>query len=108
MHPQKIQWTKHAVNRAGERFGFRSDIVIPNRVILKQAADLPDGTEFRVKRGRVVYVCKLDGDTVWIITVLFADRCEQTEFEHSLLQRLKAANDRLRELEKCNGREQQD
>lgn len=96
----KIRWTKHAVSRVAERFGFRSDIFIPNKAILRMAGQVEDGSEFRLKHGSVVYVCRRTGSHVTIITVMYAKKEKHSKFESKMLKRLRAANDRLCELEK--------
>lgn len=64
-----IHWTGHAIQRAGERFGYDKRIIIPNRIIRKAALEVEEGTEYRVRRGKVTYVCKREANGVVIITV---------------------------------------
>jgi len=64
-----IEWTKHAVERAAQRFGFDKRIIIPNRVMVKVGLETPDGQNFIVRRGKVTYVCQRVEDSVKVVTV---------------------------------------
>ena len=65
----RIEWTKHAVERAAERFGFDRRIIIPNRIMVKVGLETPDGDNFTVRRGKVTYVCQRLADAVKVVTV---------------------------------------
>jgi hypothetical protein len=64
-----IQWTKHAIERVGERFGFDKRIIIPNRVMVKVGMQTPEGENFKVRRGKVTYVCQRVEESVKVVTV---------------------------------------
>jgi ubiquinone biosynthesis protein COQ9 len=64
-----IQWTQHAIERAGERFGFDKRIIIPNNVMVKVGLETPDGDNFTIRRGKVTYVCQRVADAVKVVTV---------------------------------------
>ena len=74
MEPQETEaisvvWTKHAIQRAGSRFGFDEKIRIPNRLFIKQALRVQDGQQFKIRSRGIVYVCVLEKTVVKIITV---------------------------------------
>ena len=65
----RIFWTKHAIDRLHERFeDFEG--VVPYRVIELAGRDAKPGKAFRVRRGDVIFVCKVDDGSVKILTVL--------------------------------------
>ena len=65
----EIIWTTHAIERAGERFGFLPEIKIPNGMIQLIGARTDEGKKFRLGYGDVVYICVRVGDKVKIVTV---------------------------------------
>lgn len=65
----RVIWTQHAIQRAGERFGFLENIKIPNGMIQLIASRSDDGKKFRLGLGDVVYICVKSGDSVYIVTV---------------------------------------
>lgn len=64
-----IIWTKHAIERVGERFGFDSSIQIPNEMIGILGETATEGKAFNLGCGDVVYVCVRHGNVVKIVTV---------------------------------------
>jgi hypothetical protein len=77
-----IQWTKHAIERAGERFGFDKRIIIPNRVMVKVGLETPEGEKFTVRRGKVTYVCQRVEDSVKVVTVYERGRDDSEGLEN--------------------------
>jgi len=69
----KISFVPHAIERVRQRFGFTSDIMIPNRMIVKASQKVVDGDEFHIKTPLCTFVCKRDSENeIAIVTVLFS------------------------------------
>ncbi len=67
-------WTDHAIDRVAERIGFRSDLEIPERQLLRSGMSVKNGTTFRQRIGPVIYIYQRDGNVVVVITVVRADQ----------------------------------
>jgi hypothetical protein len=68
--PLEVVWTNHAIDRAGQRFGFDPKIRIPNRKLGLVGATKAEGEEFDVHSGKVIYGCIRTNDIVLIRTVM--------------------------------------
>lgn len=68
----QIHWSRHAIERARQRFGFRGDIEIPNERIIRAAMKMDEGEPFDVATFLVTYCCVKEGDTVTIKTVKYS------------------------------------
>lgn len=64
-----IRWTKHAIDRAMNRFGPDPSIIIPNEKMAWFAERCPSGCRFTVKCDGVCYVCAVGDGVVWVVTV---------------------------------------
>jgi len=63
-------FSKHALQRVGERFGFKSKYKIPQNEMLQLGANKQEGEVFYVRLGSVLFVCKRVSQQVIVITVM--------------------------------------
>lgn len=63
-------FSKHALQRVGERFGFKSKYKIPQNELLQIGFAKQEGQVFYVRLGSVVFVCKRVLQQVIVITVM--------------------------------------
>lgn len=75
-----VQWSKHAIERVAERFGF-AEREIPNKQITAAASQSKSGSIFRVYCAGIVYVVKRQKKSVLILTCF--------EDEHAGISRTK-------------------
>ncbi len=70
--PLEVYWTRHAKERAEQRFAFDNSFVLPRRTIQKVGSKQPVGKEFKVRRGKMLFACKRTTTGIIILTVLHA------------------------------------
>jgi hypothetical protein len=66
----QLFFSKHALQRVGERFGFKSKYKIPQNELLQLGLAKQEGEVFYVRLGSVVFVCKRVLQQVIVITVI--------------------------------------
>jgi hypothetical protein len=80
--PLEVKWSNHAIERVGQRFGFDSNIRIPNKKLGLVGASKSEGEEFEVHSGMVVYGCIRTEGIVLVRTVLkYKPKQVPNEFE---------------------------
>ena len=65
-----LEWTKHAIERVGERFGFKNKYKIPVDEILAIAEKKEVGDDFYFRNGCVVFVCRATETGAKVVTVM--------------------------------------
>lgn len=81
-----IRWTLHAQQRARQRFGRDLRGKIPGFLVQQIAKRKNDGDDFRIRRGKVVYICQRKDDHVIVITV-YRDVYQPKRFQRPKAQR---------------------
>ena len=64
-----IRWSDHAILRVKQRYGFRKDILIPNKLIEREASKVLVGQDFDVTKNGITYGCKAIPEGALVKTV---------------------------------------